>query len=494
MDSRRADPIARSLAAAASRRSVLRRLGGGGLAAALAARLSTGATAQDATPAATPMPSGGRPANVPIDHIVVLFMENHTFDNLYGLFPGASGLDAPGARVPQTDKRGRVYETLPQVVNAYPSPIPDRRFPPDLPNAPFPLERYVPLDQVLPSPVHRFYQHILQMNGGKMDRYVAWTDSGALPMGYNDTSKLPLYPYAREYTLADNFFTAAFGGSMLNHFWLVCACTPTWPNAPADRLAQPEFDATDRLIGLATDGDVTPDGYVVNDVQPFFPPYKAGTPDAERMPPQTRPTIGDRLSAAGLDWAWYAGGWNDAIAGRPAPTFVFHHQPFSYFAAYADGTPARAAHLKDETDFVASLENGALPAVSFVKPLGLYDEHAGYAAIEASERHAVDLIERVKASPYWDRTAIVVTYDDFGGWFDHVPPPVVDRWGPGGRIPTLIVSPHARQGFVDHTPYEHSSILRFIEWRFGLPPLTERDAGANNLAGAFDFGDGTPVP
>ncbi|MBA3642851.1 MAG: hypothetical protein H0W59_02140, partial [Chloroflexia bacterium] len=95
-----------------------------------------------------------------------------------------------------------------------------------------------------------------------------------------------------------------------------------------------------------------------------------------------------------------------------------------------------------------------------------------------------------------ERSAIVITYDDFGGWFDHVPPPAGDRWGPGGRIPTLIVSPHARQGHIDHTPYEHSSILKFIEWRFGLAPLTARDAFAYNLLPAFDFAGvaGTPTP
>lgn len=275
---------------------------------------------------------------------------------------------------------------------------------------------------------------------------------------------------------------------MLNHIWLICAATPTWPNAPAAKIAQPVLDATGRVIDLLADGDVTPDGYVVNDVQPFFTPYEAGTPDPERMPPQTLPTIGDRLSAAGVDWAWYAGGWDDALAGNPAPTFVFHHQPFSYFAPYGDGTPGRAAHLKDETAFDAALAAGTLPTVSFVKPLGEFDEHAGYAAIEASERRAVDLIERVKASRYWDRAAILLTYDDFGGWYDHVPPPAGDRWGPGGRVPLLVVSPHARRGHVDHTPYDHTSILALIARRFGLPPLTDRDRFAYDLLPAFDFG------
>ncbi len=109
----------------------------------------------------------------------------------------------------------------------------------------------------------------------------------------------------------------------------------------------------------------------------------------------------------------------------------------------------------------------------------------------SSERHTAELIERVKGSPYWEETAIILTYDDFGGWYDHVPPPVVDRWGPGGRVPMLLISPYARKGFVDHTYYDTTSILRFIEWRYGLAPLTDRDAGTNNLLAAFDFGDPT---
>jgi phospholipase C len=177
-----------------------------------------------------------RPADqAPIDHVVVIYLENHTFDNLYGKFPGANGLDQPGAQVPQVDKTGVVYQTLPQPSdgsNELPGPTgPDQRFPADLPNAPFPMNRYVSLDQLVSTPVHRFYQHQLQMNAGGMDKYVAWTDSDGLPMGYHDTQELPLYPYARDYTLADNFFTGAFGGSMLNHFWLICSCTPVWPNA-----------------------------------------------------------------------------------------------------------------------------------------------------------------------------------------------------------------------------------------------------------------------
>jgi acid phosphatase len=446
--------------------------------------------AQDlVTPVAVPGASGqiGTPETVPIDHLVVIFLENRPFDHLYGLFPGANGLLSTEADIPQTNANGVPYVTLPPVVNSWANPPAiDTRFPSDLPNEPFLIEKYVPLGDIDPSPTHRFYQHQLQVNGGRMDRYVVWSDTGGLPLGHFDTEKLPLYPYAREHTLCDNYFTAAWGGSMLNHIWLIAANTPLWPSAPADQVAQPIFDSGGALIGLQHDGNVTPDGYCVNDVQPFYAPFQANTPVEQRMPPQLAQTIGDRLSDAEVSWAWYAGGWDDAVAGKPAPTFQFHHQPFSYYSSFGEGMPLRQ-HLQDETHFLNSLADGTMPAVSFIKPLGTFDEHAGYSAVEAAESHAVELIEAVKASPFWERSAIVVTYDDFGGWYDHVAPPPIDRWGPGGRVPAIIVSPWARQGYVDSTPYDHTSILKFIEWRWGLAPVATRDALAWSLLPAFDF-------
>ena len=143
---------------------------------------------------------------------------------------------------------------------------------------------------------------------------------------------------------------------MLNHIWLIAATTPLWPGAPANQVAQPLFDSGGALIGLQHDGNVTPDGYCVNDVQPFYAPYQANTPVEERMPPQLAATIGDRLSDARVSWAWYAGGWDDAVAGNPAPTFEFHHQPFSYYSRYGEGMPGASASRT--TRFMSSLTEG----------------------------------------------------------------------------------------------------------------------------------------
>jgi acid phosphatase len=322
------------------------------------------------------------------------------------------------------------------------------------------------------------------MNNGKMNKNVAWTDQGGLTMGHYETKKLPLYPYARSYTLADNYFVAAFGESMLNHFWLFCACTPVWPNAPKDMVAHPQYDKEGNLTGVPKDGFVTPDGYVVNDVDPASRPHNPKIPADHRMPPQMLPNIGERLSDAGVSWVWYSHGWDEALAGK---VFEGQHPVPTYFKKYASGTRQITQHVKDEGDLLASLENKTLPAVSFVTQLSAYDEHPAHATVLQSEEHIADLIEQVKHSPEWKKTAIIVSYDDFGGWYDHVPPPEGDRWGPGGRVPMLVISPYARKGYVDHTTYNTTSILRFIEWRYGLKPLAERDAEANNLLAAFDF-------
>src|SRR5262249_1104457 len=265
--------------------------------------------------------------------------------------------------------------TLPQPIDTTKKPpVPDPRFPADLPVAPFDAARYVPANERTGDLVHRFYQQQYQIDGGKMDKFVTWSDAAGLVMSYYDATNMPVGQLAQRYVLADNFFHAAFGGSFINHFWLVCACTAQWPNAPEALRAQLDSGGV-----MTKDGAVTPDGYVVNTSFSVNQPHPAEADPKTLVPNQTIPTIGDRLAEKGISWAWYAGGWNDAVAGRPAPLFQFHHHPFAYFARYADGTPGRAQHLKDEQDFRADVKGGRLPAVSYVKPLGPDNEHPGYA-------------------------------------------------------------------------------------------------------------------
>jgi phospholipase C len=437
---------------------------------------STPALAADAVPP--------RPGFEKIGHIVVIFEENRSFDNLYGTFPGAEGLANAGATATQVDKSGKPYEHLPPVMNTNKKPaVVDDRFPADLPNRPFDATEMVALDHMTGDLVHRFYQEQMQINGGKMDKYAAISDAGGLVMSYYDGSSLPLWAYAKQYVLADHFFHAAFGGSFLNHFWLVCACSPRYENAPADMVAK--LDGAGMMV---KDGAITPDGYAVNTVQSRFQPHNAAITDpAKLLPPQTMPTIGDRLSEKGITWAWYSGGWDDALAGHPDPTFQFHHQPFAYFAKYGDGTAEKAKHLKDEKAMMADIAAGTLPAVTFYKPIGTDNEHPGYANVLTGDQHAAQIIQAIEKSPFWSDTVIIVTYDENGGLWDHVAPPKVDLWGPGTRIPAIIISPFAKRGFVDHTAYDTTSILKFIETRHGLAPLTDRDAAAADLGNAIPF-------
>lgn len=410
-----------------------------------------------------------------VKHVVVIYMENHSFDNLWGQFPGADGLDkAKKENIIQLDANDQPYTSLP--------PIPrSSAFPTNLPNNIFEINQYVAADQISPDVTHRFYQEQLQIDGGKMDKFALYNYTKGFTMGYYKTADLPLYELAKKYTICDHFFHSVFGGSFLNHQWLIAAASPVFPDAPDNIKAQ--VDANGKLI---KDGTVTPDGYAVNTANSINLHPLRDNP-ANLVPVQTGPNIGDRLSDKGISWAWYSGGWDDAIAGKPDPTFTYHHQPFAYFERYAPGTKGRAEHLKDEKDFLAAAKNGTLPAVSFVKPIGLENEHPGESTVTGGEKHAVELINAVLNGPDGKDVVIILTYDENGGFWDHVAPPKIDKWGPGSRIPALVISPFAKKRYVDHTSYETVSILAFIEKRWGLKPLNDRDKNADPLSHALEL-------
>ncbi len=412
-----------------------------------------------------------------VKHVVVIYMENHSFDNLYGQFDGADGLkQADMKNVIQLDATGNPFTTLP--------PIPRSSvFPTNLPNTYFNIDQYIAPDQVSPDVLHRYYQEQLEIDGGRMDKFALYNFTKGFTMGYYKTERLPLYDLAKKYTLCDHFFHSAFGGSFLNHQWLIAAASPVYANAPEDLKAK--VDANGKLL---RDGMITPDGYVVNTAFSVNMPHPKNTDTTTLVPSQTNPTIGDRLSDKGVSWAWYSEGWDKAIAGKADPSFQYHHQPFAYFAKYADGTAAKKEHLRDETEFFAAAKKGTLPSVSFVKPSGLENEHPGESTIKNGETHAVELINAVLNGPNGKDAVIILTYDENGGFWDHVAPPVIDKkWGPGTRIPALVISPFAKKGYVDHTQYETVSILAFIEKRWGLRPLNDRDKNANPLSNALAF-------
>jgi len=458
-----------------------------------------------------PPPPSGPLGN--IDTIVVIYAENHSFDNMYGMFPGANGVaSAFPFATRQVDHDGTVLPHLPPV---YTNGKPDPKYPDSMPNGPFRID--LPpvakrFDEIVPSPIHNYYQNIEQINGGLNNKFVAMTTVGSWVMGYYDGSSLKMWKWAQRYTLADNFFMGAFGGSFLNHFWLVCACTPEFRDAPASMRAQldehgllkrrPESPKSvlDGPVQLF-DGPISPDGYAVNTGQPAFQPsgiapapggnLDLADPAKLPIPPQKAKTVGDTLSARGISWAWYSGGWNAALADgrRPpdakrmviyhreagSPNFQAHHQPFNFFARFAPGSGDRALHLKDGADFEDAIDKGTLPQVSFYKPAGRLTQHPSYTDIQSGDEHIAGLLEKLEKSPQWPRMLVIVTYDENGGYWDHVAPPRgagwSDRWGPGTRIPTILVGPTVKHGFVDHTVYDTTSILKLVTERFSLEPL-----------------------
>jgi phospholipase C len=422
---------------------------------------------------------GGEPRGdrAPIDHVVVLFLENRSFDHLFGTYPGADGLANYTGR--QVDRSGVTYATLPQPLGR--DGKPDPRFPADLPNAPFPLLRFVQPFDLTNNPVHRFYHMQRQYGAGAdgvaMGKWVAEGTSGGITMGYYDRAASPVqWRLADEFVLLDHYFQSIHGGSFANHYFLVTAAVAHVGDDPDHRaIAGPDG-------AITKDGEVSPDGFVVNNLDPPYPPQRLTTVVKR---PFTQPTIGDRLDARGVSWRWYAGGWSagkDAVAAGLMP----HHNPFQYVKRVMDTAEGRD-HIRDAAELPTALRDGTLPAVAFVKPHAPRNAHAAYSSVGAGDRWIGETVAAIMASRYWPRTAVVITYDEGGGWFDHVRPPAVDRFGLGTRVPALIVSPYARRGLVAHGQYDHASVLKLIEWRWDLPPLTARDRDAGAFLEAFDF-------
>jgi phospholipase C len=396
-----------------------------------------------------------------IDHIVVIYLENRSFDHLYGFFPGADGLANAAAAAPQIDANGTPYDLLPAFDKAIDPGRPSLRLP-QLPNRPFDLAAFVKMTDPLNASfetANEYYLAQAAIHGGKMDRFAAIAGSPA--MGYYDGSRLPMWRYAQEYVLCDRFFQAGFGGTGMNHFMLFTGSVPRWPAAPEQFVAQLAADGT-----LVKDGLVTPDGFLVDNL----------TAAADKaFPLLDMPHIGNRLSGAGVTWAWYAAA--DATLAR---------RPFHVMTDLAPGTPGARDHIKDESAFLADLAGGSLPQVAIVKP-GLCEHPSEMTGLFAADQHAADLVDAVVQSPYWQRSVVVVTYDEGHSFYDHVAPPKVDRWGPGRRVPALVISPFAKQRHVDHTTYDTTSILKLIETRFGLEPLGPRDAAAADLTAALNL-------
>ena len=295
-----------------------------------------------------------------------------------------------------------------------------------------------------------------QYNGGRMDGFISsyrrQGQSGLHSMGYYDDRDIPYYwNVAKNYVLFDRFFTSSGAGSVWNHMFWVTG-TP----------------------GNPRDDSIPPDGF------------------------GNLPTIFDRLEQAGVSWKFYVQNYDPTVNFRTIRTAEKGERasqvvwvPLLSYARYVDD-PRLRGHIVDLSEYYQDVARGTLPAVSYIVPSGASEHPPG--RIQAGERFVRGLLNALASSDSWNDSAFTWTYDDWGGWYDHVKPPQVDKYCYGFRAPSLLVSAYARRGHVDHTQLDFTSILKFIEENWNLRPLAERDAAANSIGVAFDFRAGPRPP
>lgn len=428
--------------------------------------------------------------------------------------------------------------------------VADPRFPAELPNGPFPITRYADWTAAVGDPVHRFFQMWQQIDGGKMDLFVwvdvtsgegsrnrddpgSGTNQGAVAMGFYSMSAGDA-PYFRaladDYALADNYHQSVMGGTGANFIALSTGDAAPYladgklavppknqiedPNPRpgtnnwyarsgyqsgsyvncADP-AQPGVKAIrDALAALPyrvfNNGNCARGAYyLVNNYHSAYSPSgerKPPAPDHFTLPPQQAPTIASALAAKGVSWKWYSGG--RAPDGVIKDRYCDICDPFTHSTAVMTGPLKR--NLQSLAEFDRDLQSdGTLPAVSFITPPNAESGHPAYSTVAQYQSFIRDLVAKVQAHPdIWAKAAILVTTDEGGGHYDSGYIQILDFFGDGTRIPFLAVSPFAKQGFVDHTYYDHASILKFIEANWGLKPLSSRsrDNLPNPVAGAAD--------
>jgi phospholipase C len=359
-----------------------------------------------------------------IQHIIFIVKENRTFDNYFGTYVGADGATTAITSTGQS----------------------------------------IPLTH-MPDPVPRDICHewecaIFSSNGGKMDRFDllpgASLNGDLLAFTQLTQQDLPNYfTYANNFVLADRAFSSLQAGSFGNHLYTIAA-----QSGGAFAVPQPS--------GAAWGCDATPNTTVLmlNEDESVTAP----------LPCFDFQTLADSLQAAGISWKFYG----------PLPGQLDYI--YSSFDAinHIRNSALWTAHVVSDTQFIKDAQNGQLPAVSWLVTNGAGNEHPP-SNVCAGENWTVKQLNALMQGAAWKSSAVFLTWDDFGGFYDHVPPPIVDGFGFGPRVPFLIVSPFAKKGYVSHTQYEFSSVLKFIEERFGLAPLTNRDALANDTTDSFDF-------
>jgi phospholipase C len=302
-------------------------------------------------------------------------------------------------------------------------------------------------DSTITDISHNQATFLEQVNEGKMDGFVSALNrrnqDGRIAMGYYDDRDIPYYwNLADNYVLFDNFFSSAKEGSLTNHiFWVTGQGPP--PGT--------ELELNEKLADI--------------------------------------PTIFDKLEERGISWKFYVQNYDPTItyrtietAGNRASQVVW--VPLLYFDRFIDD-PKLSSRIVHMDEYFVDLRNGTLPSVAYMVPSGASEHPPQHP--RAGERFVKNIIQELMRSDYWESSAFLLTYDDWGGWYDHVYPPQIDKDGYGPRVPSIMISPYAKKGFIDSTLLDFTSILKFIQINWDIPPLAERDANANDLTSAFDF-------
>lgn len=381
-----------------------------------------------------------------ITHVVYLVKENRTFDTMFGRFPGAdgatTGLTCDGRTVPLT----RAADDT-------------------------------------PGPDHSFQGGLKAINGGRMNCF-SELFGGARLQAYVQyrPEQLPSYfAYADHFVLADRFFSSTYGPTGIEHLFTVAATTDRFTDheraTPAGQFGTNDVpreyctDPTERMWSFrklteqqTADAFQLEDQAVVGTLKSRYWYQRPACTDIQTLP--------DELSQAGVSWKYYLGD-NDYINTLA----LVKHVVFG---------PLYRNVVTDDA-FFTDLANGHLPAVSWLIPDVVVSEHPVAASMCAGQNWTVKVMNALMQSPDWKHTAVVITWDDFGGFYDHVPPPHVDLWGFGPRVPMLLISPWAKPGFIAHDTLEFSSVLKMIETIWDVSPLTARDRSAGDMLNLFDF-------
>jgi phospholipase C len=474
----------------------------------------------------------------PIQHLVVIFQENVSFDHYFATYPHATGADgSPFAAKPGT----------PLVDGLFKGGLLDHN-----PNSTQPFRLGVN-QNVTCDQDHGYTNEQKAFNAGGMNLFPetvgvgggGCTKPSGLVMGYYDGNVVTaLWNYAQHFAMSDRSFSTGFGPSTPGALNLISGQTH------GAKLAKDAFGNFGSPAGNVTAIDALGVGSVIGDPRPS-PAFDDCTLPSNPDPAKTRTyitmtgkNIGDLLNAKGVTWGWFQGGFRPMVmAGGPAPVpgicqswhagfaspsndYIPHHEPFQYFAQTANphhlppssiskiGKQDQANHQYDLTDFWDAVDSDHMPAVSFLKAAAYQDGHAGYSSPLDEQTFVVETINHLQLSPQWAHTAVIILYDDSDGWYDHAMGPIVmqsntpddalfgpgncgtapagsfeGRCGYGPRQPFLVVSPWARQNHVDHNLTDQSSVTRFIEDNWGLGQIGNQssDAIAGSLSGLFDF-------